>query len=178
MNGITTLHSTNPGPTVGIMAVTHGDEPAGLMAHAFLKEFFALHPLDHGTLVLIEGNPEAAKDGKICVDENLNRIFQDDTLLSEKQKSSYEYIRSRELMPILASLDYLLDIHSTNSPSVVFGIIKTDTPEHQEVVSHLPIEFWSSGWTGAIDGTTCDYADSAGVISATIECGTHTNPRG
>ncbi len=177
MHGITLFEGKNIWPTVGIMAVTHGDEPAWISAHNFLKDFLQKNPLTSWKLVLIEGNPEAAKDGLICVEENLNRIFKDDSELTLSQKKSKEYKRSRELMKVLWTLDYLLDIHSTSSPSTVFSIIKTDTPEHRELASYLPVDFSSSGWSSHIMGMVCDYADSQWCISVIIECGTHTNPQ-
>jgi succinylglutamate desuccinylase len=41
---------------------------------------------------------------------DMNRFFQDDPI----KKDGYEYFRSRELMPLLQSSDYMLDLHSTS----------------------------------------------------------------
>ena len=73
-------------------------------------------------------------------------------------------------MPLLASLDYLLDIHSTGNPGPVFSILKTDDPIHREYSSILPVEFYSIGWDDIIIGTTCDWVDAHGGVGITIEC--------
>jgi hypothetical protein len=166
-----------PWPTVAIMAVTHGDEPAWFSAHNFLREYFNCHTLEQWSILLIQGNPEAAKQWKICLEENLNRLFQKDSLLSQKQKESVEYRRSRELMPILESIDYLLDIHSTNNPGPVFSIIKNLTETHLDLAKHLPVEFYSYWWGDTIVWTTCDWVDAYGWIWVTIECWDHKNPQ-
>ena len=156
------------------MAITHGDEPAWLSAHDFLFDFFKKNQLLRWELYLIKWNPEAAKEWKICLEENLNRLFQNDILLTEKQKNSKEYYRSRELMPILASLDYLLDIHSTNNPWPIFSILKTRDEEHIHFASILPVEFYSLGWKDTIIWTTCDWVDKSNGVWITIECVPHS----
>lgn len=159
------------------MAVTHGDEPAWLSAHEFLRNFFDRNSLSSWELYLIEWNPEAAKEWKICLEANLNRLFRDDEHLTKKQRNSKEYKRSRELMPILASLDFFLDIHSTNNPWPVFSILKKIDDEHRHFASILPVEFYSLWWGDSIVWTTCDWVDINHGVWITIECGEHTNPQ-
>ena len=39
IEGIKVFKGNAPGPKVGIMAITHGDEPCGLDAHLWIEEY-------------------------------------------------------------------------------------------------------------------------------------------
>jgi len=78
------------------------------------------------------GNPEAVQAGKRCVDEDLNRCFSL-PLLTNGARTSRELVRARELAPHLQSVGYLVDIHSTNTPSRPFvrmsGAVDASAPD-------------------------------------------------
>ncbi len=114
------LDSGKPGPQAAITALVHGNEVCG--AHALdllLREKF--RPAK-GKLTLIFCNvaaytrfdpqdPTASR----FVDEDMNRVWGDNALDSERR--SIELDRAREIEPLLAEIDLLLDIHSMQQPS-------------------------------------------------------------
>lgn len=120
--GVLTLDTQQPGPEVGIMACTHGNEPAGLAAFRYLLHY--QEALTRGRLHLILNNIEAARryfteatDLSFTahyrlVDRDMNRLkpgWQSD--------GTYESQRVQQLLPLLERLDVVLDLHSTSAPS-------------------------------------------------------------
>jgi len=111
-----TLDSGRPGPHAGVVALVHGGEAAG--AHALVRLFdLGLHPA-RGRLTLVFANPEAAR----CHDPraphrarflaaDLNRLWDPE----EPGGDSPEARRRRELLPLVAKLDVVLDIHTAGS---------------------------------------------------------------
>jgi predicted deacylase len=113
------LDSGQPGPTVMVQALTHGNELCGALA---LQWLFSqpLAPL-RGSLVLAFANvaaferfDPAAPHASRCVDEDLNRVWADDVLFGPRD--SVELRRARELQPFVDAADLLLDIHSMTEP--------------------------------------------------------------
>jgi predicted deacylase len=108
-----------------INALTHGNEICGMVA--------ATHLLDHavrpkiGTLTVSFAHIEAynafdpAKpfENRQIV-HNLNRIWSDEML--DGAEDSPELRRARELRPVLASADHILDIHSTSQDVEPFWV--------------------------------------------------------
>lgn len=120
--GVLTLDTHKPGPRVGIMACTHGNEPAGLAAFAYLLAQ-AKH-LQCGSVHLILNNLGAARryfeeasDLSFTahyrfVDRDMNRVhahWQSDHTAESK--------RTLALLPLFQSLDVVFDLHSTSAPS-------------------------------------------------------------
>lgn len=117
--GIDWVHrfdSGQPGPHVLINALTHGNEFCGMVA--------ATHLLDSGvrpqigTLTVSFANvaayqsfdPARPFESRQLV-HNLNRIWSDAWL--DGGEDSPELQRARELRPVVAAADHILDIHST-----------------------------------------------------------------
>ena len=126
--GIPYVHrfdSGKPGPHVLVNALTHGNEICGMVA--------ATHLLDTGvrprigTLTVSFANVEAYEafdrekpfDNRQLV-HNLNRIWSPEWL--EGEEDSPELRRARELRPVVAAADHILDIHSTSQPVVPFWV--------------------------------------------------------
>lgn len=118
--GIPYVHrfeSGRPGPHVLVNALTHGNELCGMVA--------ATHLLDNavrpriGTLTVSFANVEAYQsfdreqpfESRQLV-HNLNRIWSATQL--EGSDDSPELRRARELRPVVAAADHILDIHSTS----------------------------------------------------------------
>jgi len=121
---VTTLDSETPGPHVLIMALTHGNEVCGAHALSWLVDE-GLQPR-RGKLTLAFGNVDAydAFDpanptASRFIDEDMNRVWGNDILDGPRQ--SRELARARELRPVVAQADFLLDIHSmqTNCPPLM-----------------------------------------------------------
>lgn len=113
------FESDQPGPTVMVQALTHGNEICGALAldHLFRQEVKAVK----GRLVLAFANVEAFKRFDPAaphlsryIDEDYNRVWHDDVLFGPRQ--SAELQRARQLRGIVDAADLLLDIHSMHEP--------------------------------------------------------------
>jgi len=110
------LSSSEPGPHVVLNGLIHGNEFCGMTALTWLlgKGF---RPAK-GTLTLIFSNvaayerfdPKRPLESRF-VDRDMNRVWTDEILNGDD--NSVEVRRARELRPIFAAADALLDIHST-----------------------------------------------------------------
>jgi len=109
--GVHRIDALEGGPVLGIGIATHGNEIEGLAAFASLPK------LVRGSVVLVLCNLEAvtrhfcAEESVRYIDTNMNR------LPSSLNSSASEVVRARELLPVLESFDYGMDIHSTPGPS-------------------------------------------------------------
>ncbi|OUM03224.1 succinylglutamate desuccinylase/aspartoacylase domain-containing protein [Variovorax sp. JS1663] len=119
------FESGRPGPHVLINALTHGNEICGMVA--------ARHLLDQGvrprigTLTVSFAHVEAynAFDAEKPFENrqlvhNLNRIWSDEWL--DGPEHSPELRRARELRPVVAAADHILDLHSTSQDVVPFWV--------------------------------------------------------
>lgn len=112
--------SGKPGPHVAITALIHGNEVCG--AHALdllLREGF--RPAI-GKLSLIFCNVAAylrfsadEPTASRFVDEDMNRVWDPATL--DGNRRTIELDRAREIEPLIAEVDLLLDLHSMQQPS-------------------------------------------------------------
>jgi hypothetical protein len=118
--GVWTFTATAPGPHLALVALTHGNEIAGA---AVLAEMLmaGIRP-ECGRLSLIfnnidaflvfdPSNPTATR----YLDEDLNRLWGEDRLQSPRD--SREMRRVRALLPVIESVDVLVDLHSMLWPS-------------------------------------------------------------
>ena len=111
--------SGQPGPSVMVQALTHGNELCGALAlDWFMRQ--GVRPLG-GKLTLAFGNVEAylrfdAADphSSRYVEEDYNRVWGDDVLFGARD--SAELRRARALRPFVDAADLLLDIHSMSEP--------------------------------------------------------------
>lgn len=117
--GIDHVHrfdSGRPGPHLLVNALTHGNEFCGMVACTHLLDT-GVRPRV-GTLTVSFANvaayesfdPARPLDSRLLV-HNLNRIWSADWL--EGEEDSPELRRARELRPVVAAADHVLDIHST-----------------------------------------------------------------
>ena len=117
--GIDYVHrfeSGKPGPHVLVNALTHGNEFCGMAAALHLLESKVRPKI--GTLTVSFANVAAyesfRQDDPFASRQlvhNLNRIWSDEWL--EGSEDSPELRRARELRPVVAAADHILDIHST-----------------------------------------------------------------
>ena len=126
--GIDYVHrfeSKQPGPHVLINGLTHGNEFCGMTACLALLDR-EVRPL-RGTLTVSLANVEAYEsfdtqrpfDSRQLV-HNLNRIWSSDWLNGAEH--SPELKRARELRPVVAAAEHILDIHSTSNPVQPFWV--------------------------------------------------------
>ena len=126
--GIDYVHrfeSGRPGPHVLINALTHGNELCGMVAATWLLDNGVRPKI--GTLTVSFANV-AAYESFDAADpfasrqlvHNLNRIWSPEWL--DGGEHSPELQRAREMRPVVAAADHILDIHSTTQDVVPFWV--------------------------------------------------------
>ena len=126
--GVAYVHrfdSGRPGPHVLINALTHGNEFCGMVAATHLLDT-GVRPLI-GTLTVSFANvaayetfdPTQPFESRQLV-HNLNRVWSSEWL--DGPEDSPELRRARELRPVVAAADHLLDIHSTSQDVEPFWV--------------------------------------------------------
>ena len=140
-----------PGPTTVVMGGTHGDELAGVrMVQSLLKSTGLLHlpwgsliscDWVKGSLYLVLGNPEAILRNTRSVSgvRDLNRWFIKEDLAKAGQ-DSIDRRRARELAPLLAKTDLLIDLHATSNPSTPFLCASEASRVHRELAPLFLVE--------------------------------------
>ncbi len=166
------------GPSVAILACTHGNEPVGLSAFKYLLSDLIL---SCGKIYFIVANPEAAgcyfsagcsdsKEGSCYIDQNLNRLPEKSELAGS---SVYELKRAQELLPILERVDGVLDLHSTSSDAPPMLICVDETSVELVMDSIFPFEHVITGIHKHISGKfLIEYATKA-KVKILAECGQH-----
>lgn len=175
--------SGKPGPQVLINALTHGNEFCGMVA--------ACHLLDSGvqpqigTLTVSFANVAAYQSFDTArpfesrqITHNLNRIWSTQWL--DGIEDSVELRRAREMRPVVAAAEYILDIHSTSSDVQPFWVYP-DRARNAALASALPLpEVHLVMPSGLGSGTPLiqhgrhGQDDAPGVGAAlVVECGQH-----
>lgn len=169
---IDVFEGARPGNDLVVIAGVHGNETCGIEA---VRQLLPTLTIDAGRVTFLLGNPRAAEAGVRFVEQNLNRLFRPDSELSDTQKASYEYRRSRELMPLLESADAVLDIHSSGTKDTQPFVICDRTVTY-ETARSLDFRIISYGWETIEPGGTNDFVLQNGKIGIGIECGYHEDP--
>ena len=186
------LKGTKPGPRVVLMGGTHGDELTGAELVRFVLKAYGLLntkpcslecPDITGELFLVFGNPEAmlrrsrsATGGS----RDMNRCFTPGQINQEKShKDALDIKRARQLAPLLASADYLFDIHATSTKALPFVCFGNDSLDHRTLYSQIPVEFVLTdpniylSRPAGIDGlgTTDSWTNTHGGVALCYETG-------
>jgi predicted deacylase len=119
------FESGKPGPHVLVNALTHGNEFCGMVAATHLLDTDVRPKI--GTLTVSFANVAAYEsfdtarpfDSRQLV-HNLNRIWSAPQL--DGDEDSPELRRARELRPVVAAADHILDIHSTSQDVSPFWV--------------------------------------------------------
>ncbi|ETV68707.1 hypothetical protein, variant 2 [Aphanomyces astaci] len=133
--------SASHGKHVTVLGGVHGNELTGIHVVEWLRSHCP--PLVSGSLTLILGNPKA-----IAINErgstphaDLNRHFTMQVLAPSDSPFQYEAARAKHIAPFLQQSDLVLDLHSTNKPSVPFLKLAGQlTPEHASVGRWFPCD--------------------------------------
>jgi len=181
--GVAYVHrftAAEPGPTLMINALTHGNEVCG--AHALDVLLRAAIRPRRGTLILSFANVAAYETfdpaqptASRFLDEDFNRLWAASVL--DGPRRSRELDRARTLRPFIAEADYLLDLHSMQLPAPALMLCG----EHRKgrdlalkvaVPSHVVAD------TGHANGTRMRdhgaFSDAASPKTALLaECGQH-----
>lgn len=172
--GVHIVEGRQPGPSVGLMGMLHGNEHAGLGLWDLIDQ---LGRPARGRLYMIVGHPEAYQHPGQSVRSlryDINRLFSDD-LTSNASARSADHARCFVLQKLLAKLDVLIDIHSTSSCTEPFVVVPESTCEHLHLASELPITqlFRLDRY---LNKTATSWLTRQGRTGIMIEVGQHQNP--
>jgi len=146
--GVIRLLSGRDGPTVGVTACTHGNEPSGLAAIEYLLNSAELETrLKRGSVYLVvnnlhavtnyfEGASEGSSHGYRFIDRNMNRLPRE---LASSTSDESEIRRGIQLLPIWERFTVGLDIHST-SQEVAPMIVSRGDEIPTELIAGFPIQ--------------------------------------
>jgi len=163
---IITIDSGKKGPIVTLIGGIHGDEYCGVEVLDKLKNKLKLKK---GKVFIIFGNPRAIKNNVRQTQENLNRVFREEKDLTQKEKNSYEYVRSREIMPFLIKSDVVLDLHSSYvQKSKPFIICEKNSMDLAKI---LPASIVCLGFDNVHPGSTDYFMNKKKKKGICIECG-------
>jgi predicted deacylase len=117
-------------PHVGLVVCMHGDEIVGQMVVDELSKLESVN----GSLSLIIANPPAMAVNQRFVDTDLNRCFPGkvDGLVEERL--------ARDLLEVLPQLDYVIDLHTTNSDIDALAIVVDISKDSKELLQKVPIK--------------------------------------
>ena len=182
--GIPYVHrfeSGRPGPQVLVNALTHGNEFCGMVAATHLLEN-GVRPLA-GTLTVSFANVAAYEsfDAERPLDSrqithNLTRIWSGAWL--DGDEDSVELRRARELRPVVAAADHILDIHSTSHDVPPFWVYPAWPRNAAAALAlsqpgvHLVMPLGLGSGTPLIQHGRHGSADFHGV-ALVVECGGH-----
>jgi len=175
------FESGQPGPHVLINALTHGNEICGMVAATHLLDS-GVRPLK-GTLTISFANVQAYESfdrsrpfDSRQIDHNLNRVWSAAEL--DGSLDSIEMRRARELRPVVAAADHILDIHSTSQDVEPFWVYPA-YPRNTEVACaigrpgvHLLMPSGLGSGTPLIQHGRLGEAAGAGT-GLVVECGQH-----
>ncbi len=122
---VTTFDSGRPGPHAMIAALVHGNELCGALAldalfRANVRPLQGRLTLGFMNVAAFERfNPDRPEDSRF-VDEDFNRVWGQDVL--EGERDSIELRRAREVRSVIDTVDYLLDLHSMQHPTVPLAL--------------------------------------------------------
>ena len=182
--GIDYVHrfeSGQPGPHVLINALTHGNEICGMVAATHLLDTGVRPKI--GTLTVSFAHVEAYNafaierpfDNRQIV-HNLNRVWSDEWL--DGPEDSPELRRARELRPVVAAADHILDIHSTSQDVVPFWVYPAFERNASVAMAiglppvHLAMPSGLGSGTPLIQHGLHAGADAPGA-AVVVECGQH-----
>ncbi len=159
--------------TLGIIAITHGNEVLGLpIVNRLIGEILAGKLMLSTEILFAAGNVPAAQAGKRFIDRDLNRSF------ALNSNESAETIRARELEThFFDHCDYVLDLHQTiqpsHSPFFFFYYFSQRQFEFLNAVNPgLPVVVTlNDALHGQRGQTTNEYLKNQGKVCLTIELG-------
>lgn len=124
-DAVLTLDSGEPGPTVSVVALTHGNEVTGVATAQRVLEGLRAGALRQksGRLQIVLANYEILQDANDFDDlvrfrfEDMNRIW------AKTGADEHEYLAKERIRPYIEQSDHVIDLHSTNRASTSIGIL-------------------------------------------------------
>lgn len=171
--GVWSFVAEAPGPHVAITGLVHGDEPCGRFA---IERLWAAGIVPaRGRLSLALVNLAAEAEQRRYLYRDMNRLWSDAEI--DADRTSREAARARQLRPWLATVDLLLDLHTTAFSVRPFFVL-ADMPKSRALADAM-------GWPdaqqlmpgGCAEGRhLIDYgrfSDETGPAAVVVECGRH-----
>jgi predicted deacylase len=148
-SGTVTLDTGKAGPVMAVCALTHGNEISGILTvDRLLQGLDSGHwQLDRGSLRILLANYEILREatGFEALARHrgidLNRIWSADLAPVETdQPGTHEFAVRERLLPALADVHCLIDLHSTSLESTAIGIVlgEEHTLDHISSVLDVP----------------------------------------
>lgn len=175
------------GPTIAIVGGVHGNEPVGWDLIQLLGKQVP-SCLRRGVLLTVEANPQAHREGGRHTHGgiDLNRLWGatalQEVIAKDEEARCYEERRALELSPILEPVDFILDCHSTTSPSPPFLVFRDDQA-HALIGSQLGVSYMVTGLHEGtvLRGEMCPDvglrpAGRSARVGFTYEAGQHDDP--
>jgi predicted deacylase len=171
--GVWSVEADAPGPHVAITGLVHGDEPCGRYAIERLRAG-GVAPV-RGRLSLALVNLDAESEQRRFLDRDMNRLWSDAVI--DVDRISREAARARQLRPWLATVDLLLDLHTTAFCVRPFFVV-ADMAKCRELADAMA---WPDAQQlmpgGCAEGRhLVDYgrfSDEIGPTALALECGRH-----
>jgi predicted deacylase len=174
------LEGGEPGPTVLISALIHGNELCGAVAldHLLSSAFIP----DRGRLILAFANVSAFARFDSTrpymsrfIDEDMNRLWSPEIL--NGPGDSAELSRARALRPLAEAADYLLDLHSTSLPAPAM-LLSGAHEKGKNFARRMGYPSYVVADTGHLSGVRLrDFGDFDNAASEKcamlVECGQH-----
>lgn len=180
MERIIGTYSDNKEALLLVTAGIHGNEPSGIIAME--KVFSRLkyyQPLIKGTIVGIRGNIGGLKNAKRFLEEDLNRIWTKENILSEKTDTT----EKEEMMDILDVIrffsekeytkNYFLDCHTTSAETQPFISVQ-DVGENDNWAHLFPLPV-VRGFSDMVNGCIDHYLSRRGMTGFVSEAGQHNS---
>lgn len=193
-SGVVTLDSGRPGPAMAVCALTHGNEISGIVTadrllrgldagqwqleRGSLRVLLANYPILHGA----GGFEELTRHRGI----DLNRIWSADlAAVARGETGEHEFAVRERLLPALASVDGLIDLHSTSLESTPIGIAMASQSTLGDISQVLDVPFLMPDIGEHLNGTAMierhhqirqerqSSPDEAHHFSLVIEAGQH-----
>lgn len=114
----------NGAPVVLIVGSVHGDEVVGKKVIERLKKV----SIKRGTLITLVANPKALAKNKRYLDSDLNRVF------PGKINGDREEKIASKIFTLLQKVEYVLDIHSTETNTKDLVIIKKNNKNIKNLI--------------------------------------------
>jgi len=175
INSVIRITGVADGPGVVFFSGIHGNEVSGV--HAIEKLLFdfvgGARSLKRGKLTLVRANEQALAAEQRYLKLNMNRLFRD-KYDDGVDRNCYEFLRTRQLKPLLESCDYFLDFHSAPSAQEPFLVAESKAVDfYSKLGISQIITGWSKFSAGSIGGDAENFAGSHGAVAATLESGSH-----
>jgi succinylglutamate desuccinylase len=161
------------GEHVVIVGGTHGNEPAGVNAmvgfHRRLKDGEV--KLDSGKISLLLGNPQAYRNDRRYIDQDLNRSFDDPALTTKEGRRAGEIIAYLDRNNDIAAL---LDLHSVSIGDFKICVYEKDNAQSLNLALNISdIRLHFAYHPDHMPGTLIEAAGTHQICSLIVECGNH-----